>query len=74
MPWLQQIPPVTAGMLQAGMGIVAAVIKLCHTAATAAFLAANETQQQLPKSAATRMHPDSQAGLLPPGLQSMPGC
>lgn len=64
----------TAGMPQAGTGTVAAVIKLCHAAATAALLAADETQQQLPKSAATRMHPDSQAGLLPPGLQSVPGC
>lgn len=35
----------TAGMQQAGMSTVAAVIKLCHAAATAAYLAARETQQ-----------------------------
>lgn len=64
----------TAEIAQAGTGIVAAVIKLCHTAATAVLLAANETEQQLPKSAATRMHPDSHAGSLPPRLQSVPGC
>jgi len=31
-------------------------------------------RQQLPKSAATRMRPDSHTDSLPPRLQSVPGC
>lgn len=71
-PWLQQIPPVTAGMPQAGMGTVAAVMKLCHTAATAAFLAAMKHSsgcQNLLQRGCTqilrlaRFHPDCRACL-----------